>query len=64
MTKCPQCAAWEKLGKNIEGDVVGTCRRFAPKPSMYGLFAEDGRSHDARAEWPITSEDDGCCEAL
>lgn len=65
MTKCPNCIAWEKIGTNIEGDVVGTCRRFAPKPAMYGLFTDtEGRYMEARAEWPITRETDGCCEAL
>lgn len=65
-TRCCNCAAWDRFTKlDVDGAGQGRCRRFAPRPAMFGLFTDgEGRYGEVSSEWPHTREDDGCCEAL
>ncbi len=61
LIKCHTCAAWDAFpsGEN------GLCRRYAPRPVMYGLFVDgDGRYGEVKAVFPHTREGDGCCEGI
>lgn len=68
ITRCRDCAAWDvrpEVRYDEDGPESAKCRRYAPRPVMYGLFVDgNGRTGETYGEAPSTDFDGGCCEGI
>jgi len=66
LTRCRACLAWEPIPPDArtlpDGHGNGYCRRFAPRPAFSGTL--DHQPGEVEAAFPMTWNNDGCCEGL